>query len=192
MDTKFGANVSNRILLNAAKFQGYSLYRFWVIKGRPTGEVKYPPPPTQINKASCIDLFWLINREVWNTLVESKQVCVIFTRWQSLLWRHFLRNFSWERSIIETVNILKVIDSELMYGKNITSKLNSKQRNYSVSLLRKSKSDYFGNLNDKSINDNKTFWKTIKPFLSDKVTTNKMKKLFWVTIILPKLMCCGK
>ena len=72
-------------------------------------------------------------------------------------------------------------------------KKNSKQRNYCVSLLRKSKSDYFGNLNDKNINDNKTFWKTIKPFLSDKVTsTNKMKKLFWVTIILPKLMCCGK
>ena len=45
----------------------------------------------------------------------------------------------------------------------------SKQRNYCVSLLRKSKSDYFGNLNEKNINDNKTFWKTIKPFLSDKV-----------------------
>ena len=51
----------------------------------------------------------------------------------------------------------------------------SKQRNYCVSLLRKSKSDYFGNLNEKDINDNKTFWKTIKPFLSDKVRlTNKM------------------
>ena len=51
----------------------------------------------------------------------------------------------------------------------------SKQRNYCVSLLRKSKSDYFGNLNEKNINDNKTFWKTIKPFLSDKVRlANKM------------------
>ena len=37
MDTKFGTNVSNRMLLNAAKFQGYSFYRFWVIKGKPTG-----------------------------------------------------------------------------------------------------------------------------------------------------------
>ena len=37
MDTKFGTNVSNRVLLNAAKFHGYSLYRFWVIKGKPTG-----------------------------------------------------------------------------------------------------------------------------------------------------------
>ena len=36
MDTKFGMNVSNRMLLNAAKCQGYSFYRFWVIKGKPT------------------------------------------------------------------------------------------------------------------------------------------------------------
>ena len=56
-----------------------------------------------------------------------------------------------------------------------------------MSLLRKPKSDYFGNLNDKNINDNRTFWKTIKPFLSDKVTTNKMKKLFWVTINTTKV-----
>ena len=47
MDTKFGTNVSNKMLLNAAKFQGYSSYRFWVIKGKPTGGggVKLPPPP---------------------------------------------------------------------------------------------------------------------------------------------------
>ena len=37
----------------------------------------------------------------------------------------------------------------------------SEQCNYCVSLLRKSKSDYFGYLNEKNINHNKTFWKTI-------------------------------
>ena len=36
-DTKLGTNVSNRMLLNAPKFQGYSFYRFRVIKGKPTG-----------------------------------------------------------------------------------------------------------------------------------------------------------
>ena len=52
----------------------------------------------------------------------------------------------------------------------------SKQRNYCVSqFLKKPKSDYFGNPNEKNINDNKTVWKTIKPFLSDKVRlANKM------------------
>ena len=40
---------------------------------------------------------------------------------------------------------------------------------------KKSKSDYFGNLNEKNINDYKTFWKTIKPFLPAKVRlANKM------------------
>ena len=46
------------------------------------------------------------------------------------------------------------------------TRVSSKQHNYSVSLMKKSKSDYFGNLNEKNINDNKIFWKTIKPFLN--------------------------
>ena len=49
----------------------------------------------------------------------------------------------------------------------------SKQRNYCVSLLRKSKSKYFGNLHEKKISDNETFWKTIKLFLSDKITSTQ-------------------
>ena len=36
MDAKFATNVSNEMLLNVAKSQGYSFYRFWVIKGEPT------------------------------------------------------------------------------------------------------------------------------------------------------------
>ena len=43
-NTKFGTNISNKILLNAEKCQGYSFYRFWVIKGKPTGEVKLLSP----------------------------------------------------------------------------------------------------------------------------------------------------
>ena len=39
IDTKFGTSVSNKILLNAAKFQGYSFYRFWVIKRKPRLEL---------------------------------------------------------------------------------------------------------------------------------------------------------
>ena len=35
--TKFRTDVSNKMLLNATKYQGYSFYRFWVIKGIPTG-----------------------------------------------------------------------------------------------------------------------------------------------------------
>ena len=38
-DTKFSTkNVSSKMLLNAAKCQGYNFCRFWVIKGKPTRE----------------------------------------------------------------------------------------------------------------------------------------------------------
>ena len=36
-DTKFGTNVSNIKLLDTAKCQGYNVYCFLVIKGKPTG-----------------------------------------------------------------------------------------------------------------------------------------------------------
>ena len=49
--------------------------------------------------------------------------------------------------------------------------LYTKQRNYCVSLLKKSKKKYFANLNEKDILDNKLFWKTIKPSFSDKIMT---------------------
>ena len=48
----------------------------------------------------------------------------------------------------------------------------TKQRNYCVSLLRKSKREYYNNLDVKSITDNKTFWKTVKLLLSQNVLKN--------------------
>ena len=43
-----------------------------------------------------------------------------------------------------------------------------KQRNICVNLLRKTKKEYFENINVKEINDNKKFRKTIKLFFSNK------------------------
>ena len=43
-----------------------------------------------------------------------------------------------------------------------------KQRTFCVSLLRKTKKDYFNDLNIKNITYNKTFWKTIKAYFSNK------------------------
>ena len=34
----------------------------------------------------------------------------------------------------------------------------NKQKNYSVSLLRKTKTNYYANLNEKDLTDNKQFW----------------------------------
>ena len=49
----------------------------------------------------------------------------------------------------------------------------SKQRSYCVSFLRKTKKQYYGDLNEKNVLDNKKFWKTVKPFLSDKCPLNE-------------------
>ena len=54
-----------------------------------------------------------------------------------------------------------------------------KLRNECVKLTKKVKKEYFENLNINSVNDNKTFWKTIKPFFTDKNNKN-MKKIILV------------
>ena len=44
-NTKFGMNVSKKMLLNAAKCQGYTFYHLWVIKEKPTVESKITLTP---------------------------------------------------------------------------------------------------------------------------------------------------
>ena len=43
-----------------------------------------------------------------------------------------------------------------------------KQQNFCVNLLRKTKKDFYRNLNEKGRIDDKRFWKTVKPRFSDK------------------------
>ena len=51
------------------------------------------------------------------------------------------------------------------------SKKYKQQRNYCVKLLRKTKVEYFQNMNVNKVNDNKMFWKTVKPRFSNKCKT---------------------
>ena len=69
-DTKFGTNVSDEMLPNAAKCQVYSFYRFWVIKGKPTGQGGNCPPPTppppprlELIKLQTSDLKYYVKRD---------------------------------------------------------------------------------------------------------------------------------
>ena len=48
-----------------------------------------------------------------------------------------------------------------------------KERNFCVDLLHKTKTERFENLNDKNLPDNPRFWKTIKPYLSNKGSDSK-------------------
>ena len=48
------------------------------------------------------------------------------------------------------------------------------QRNYCVSLLRKTKKNFYENLNPTLISDNRNFWKYVKPLFSDKTPMNNV------------------
>ena len=60
------------------------------------------------------------------------------------------------------------------------------QRNYCVSLMRKTKRYYYSNLNHKQVTDNKIFWKTVKPFFADKGVNNEKMTLIENGETLPK------
>ena len=60
---------------------------------------------------------------------------------------------------------------------DIDRKAYNKQRNYVVSLLRNEKKNFYSNLDTKVVIDNRTFWKTVKPLLSEKVTKHSKTNL---------------
>ena len=51
------------------------------------------------------------------------------------------------------------------------SKKYKQQKNYCVKFLRKTKKKYFQNMDVNKVNDNKMFWKTVKPRFSNKCRT---------------------
>ena len=62
----------------------------------------------------------------------------------------------------------KLRNKHLHERTNEAKSLYNKQRNLCVSILLKNKRDYFGNLNNKIVNNNRTFWKSISPLFSEK------------------------
>ena len=88
----------------------------------------------------------------------------------------------------------KLHNNFLRHRLNENRKTYPKQRNYYVSLLRKIKKNYYSNLTEKNITDNKKFWKMIPPFLSDKFLSTeritliqKVIKLLTMIIRQPNL-----
>ena len=58
--------------------------------------------------------------------------------------------------------------NEYLKNNEENRKLHVKQINYCVFLLRKTKKAYYENLDERKVSDNKLFWKTVKPSLSEK------------------------
>ena len=47
----------------------------------------------------------------------------------------------------------------------------NKEHNLCVNLIKSEKKNFFSNINTSDITDDKTFWKTVKPFFTDKIKT---------------------
>ena len=76
-------------------------------------------------------------------------------------------------------NIMKRSRLRNKYLKNNNEenrKLYAKQRNYCVSLLRKTKKAYYENLDQRKVSDNRLLWKTIKPSLPKKMPCQRKYK----------------
>ena len=72
---------------------------------------------------------------------------------------------AFSKSIMESTRL----KSTFLKNSTVANKLAyTKQRNFCVSLLRKVKKEYFANLNEKNITDNRKFRRTVKHFLSQK------------------------
>ena len=63
----------------------------------------------------------------------------------------------------------KLRNKYLRVRTNEATSLCNKQRNLYVSILRKNKRGYFGNLNNKIFTENRRFWKTISPLFSEEI-----------------------
>ena len=70
--------------------------------------------------------------------------------------------------------------------------MNSEQRNHCVAILRKIKIQFYEHLNPSLISDNKTFWKQVKPFFSDKTPRNSKILLSEGNEIISNPTTCAK
>ena len=72
-NTKFGANVPNKIFLNATKFQGCNFHRLWVIKQQPiTPHPHLTPTPRRLGLKS------ISISEILTCLISKRLVTISF------------------------------------------------------------------------------------------------------------------
>ena len=107
-----------------------------------------------------------------NSYSEFEKAFLTVPKKQAPLKAKFLRhnnNLFMTKELQKT--IMKRSQLKNRYNKNRNYEnwyLYKDQRNFCVSLLRKTKRNYFKNVKMKDITDNKKFWKTIRPYFSDK------------------------
>ena len=136
--------------------------------------------------------------EVKNTIIQitSENNDLEFDRFKTGLDETFQRNAPIKKQYFQANQapfINKKINKEIMKRSRLRNeflntqndydrKAYNKQRNLRVSLIRSERKNLFSNNNTSDIRDDKTFWKTVNPFLTDKIKT-KLK----ITLIEKKI-----
>ena len=78
------------------------------------------------------------------------------------------------KTLSEAIMLRTKLRNKFLKNRSNENKTNYvKQQNHCVSLLRKTKREYYGNLDEKNCCDNKTFWKTVKPYYPRKLSPTK-------------------
>ena len=86
--------------------------------------------------------------------------------------------------MIEVVNLEINLRNKFLNTKSdIDRKAYNKQRNLHASLIKSEKKNFFSNINKSDITDNKTFWRTVKPFFTEKIKTKSK-----ITLIEKKIV----
>ena len=75
------------------------------------------------------------------------------------------------KEVRKTIMIRSKLRNKFLNDKNEQSRSDyRKQRNICVALVRRAKQQYFSSLDLSLIADNETFWQTVKPFFSHKIS----------------------
>ena len=126
-DTKFGTNVSNEKLLNAANFQDYRFYTFWVITGKPTGVKLLPIQITDnieiIPNSWCANLVERFSfRRISGEFPETLRKPCLSTKFPH---QEIRRNFGVLRSEVQKVRCSNLCGGGWIYFEQINIKENS-------------------------------------------------------------------
>ena len=123
---------------------------------------------TEIDNVLSFDLKLIDNDTFVNLFME------IFNKHAPIKFKYIRANNNpfMTKELRKAIMLRSKLRNRLNKNKTLEAHLAYKrQRNLCTSLLRKCKRNFYGNLNPSVISDNKTFWKIVKPFFSDKVST---------------------
>ena len=104
----------------------------------------------------------------------SNMMFLVTYLWNYLIYMHQNNGPFMTKELRKAIMLGSRLKNVFNRDKSEESKLvYTKQRNKWTQLLRKSKRNFYSNLDPRFVSDTKTFWKTVKLFFSEKISSNE-------------------